>query len=199
MENKILDLFLYSKKLKFGEMEKKLDIRSNKLAYHLKRLINNNILNKEGDSYEISDKSESILPYLSDKKSVLPVILIHIGTKKECFLYTRKKRPYAGYLSLPGGRMLLGESIKQAVKRIMFDKFRVKSKLIEIHSVSLEQVKYKSKIVNSFLLIFVTAQARGLEILNLEKNKRKIIRSDLKLLTENLSRRIVINTINSYF
>ena len=93
--------------------------RSNKLDYHLKKLITKNILEKDKEFYKLTENSEYIIPYTSDKNSILPVVLILIGDKKKAFLYKRKKRPYQEFLSLPGGRILLGESIKDSVKRIM--------------------------------------------------------------------------------
>jgi len=44
MEDKILRLFLFDHKLKFNEIEKVLKIRSNKLAYHLKKLVSKGVL-----------------------------------------------------------------------------------------------------------------------------------------------------------
>ena len=38
-EEKILELFLFHNKLKFNEIEKLTKMRSNKLDYHLKKLI----------------------------------------------------------------------------------------------------------------------------------------------------------------
>jgi len=196
MERKILDLFLFSNKLKFNEIEKLVKIRSNKLAYHIKNLIGKSILKKEGEYYSLSDASEYLIPYLSEKKAPLPVVLIMIGDKKKCFLYIREKRPYAGKLSLPGGRLILGESIEQATSRIMKEKFNVDSKLKQINSVSLEQVKKNGKIIHSFILFFVSASAKNIPLIEIDKNKKQIISSDFKLIKSN-PEKIRINTIYS--
>ena len=172
MENKILDLFLYNNKLKFSE-----------LAYHLKELVKKNILIKKEDCYLLSETAEYLIPYLSDKKAVLPVILIHIGDKNKAFLYRREKRPFKNYLSLPGGRLLIKESIKQATKRIMKDKFNISVEFKKIKSISLEHVKKSDKILHSFLLIFVLAKtSEKIKLTDTNKNKLKIILSDYKLI-----------------
>jgi DNA-binding Lrp family transcriptional regulator len=220
-ERKILELFLFNYKLKFNEIEKQLKIRSNKLAYHLKQLVNKEILTKENEEYSLSKSSEHLIPYLSDKQSVLPVILIHIGDKKQVFLYSREKRPFKDKLSLPGGRLLIKESIGEATARIIKSKFNINAKLKTIHSVSLEHVKnsgskflstsrieeYKdnslsvkndSNKVHSFLLIFVSATTKEkIMLTNIEKNRVKIISSDYKLLKNNLDSDIKIKSINS--
>jgi ADP-ribose pyrophosphatase YjhB (NUDIX family) len=198
VERKILDLFLYNHKLRFRDIEDSLKLRSNKIAYHVKNLLIKRILVNEQGYYSLSDSSEHLIPYLSDKSSVLPVILIHIGNNNNAFLYNRNKRPYKGLLSMPGGRLLLGENIGDAVKRIMKNNFNIQAKLVKVNSISLEQVKKSDKIVHSFLLILITAKTKDkIGLVDLKKNKRKIIPSDYKLLTNDLDKSYKINTIYS--
>ncbi len=194
-ENKILDLFLYNNKLRFNEIEKNLKIRSNKLSYHLKKLIKTGILTKKQDSYELSEPAEHLIPYLSSKKAVLPVILIYIGNKNKAFLYKRQKRPFKGFLSLPGGRLLIKESIADAAKRIMKEKFNTEIKFKKINSVSLEQVKKSDKTIHSFLLILVSAESKT-PLTEINKNKSKIIPSDYKLI-KNFDSEIIIKSLIS--
>jgi len=197
MESKILNLFLYNHKLKFSEIEKSLKIRSNKLSYHLKNLIKKKILIKKQDYYELAEDFEYIIPYISKKEAILPVVLIKIGDNKKCFLYQRDKRPYKSLLSLPGGRILIGESIAKTTKRIMYEKFSIKAELKKINSISIEHVKKKDKIIHSFLLILVQAAAKDqIKLINIIKNKRKIIPSDYKLI-KSKPEKINIKTIYS--
>ena len=197
MEEKILKVFLYNHKLKFSEIEKQLGVRSNKLAYHLKNLEKKSILIKEKETYKLSQTAEHIIPYLSEKKSVLPVILITIGSKKKVFLYKREKRPFKNKFSLPGGRMLLGESIPKATQRLM-KKFGIDAKFKKVNSISLEQVKKNNKIIHTFLLIFVTATTKNkIELTNVLKNKSKIISSDYKLITKDLDKKTKIKNLTT--
>jgi ADP-ribose pyrophosphatase YjhB (NUDIX family) len=183
--------------MKFVDIEKALKVRSNKLAYHLKSLTKKGILVKQNNYYFLSETSEHMIPYLSEKDSILPVILIHIGDNKNCFLYKRTKRPYSNLLSLPGGRILLGESLEQATKRIMKEKFNMNVKLKKINSVSLEHVKRNKRIIHSFLLIFIKATTNDkISLVDIQKSKNKIISSDYKLIKSSDSE-ININTIYS--
>lgn len=198
MEQEILSLFLFHNKLKFNEIQKQSKTRSNKLAYHLKKLINKGILIKQKDFYMTSETFEYLIPYISNKKAVLPVILIFLGNKKQAFLYKRDKKPYKNYLSLPGGRLLIQESIENAAKRIMKEKFDIQIKINKINSISLEQVKKNNKILHSFLLIFISATSleKTIQLTNIQKNKSKIIPSDYQLIT-NPDSEIKIETIES--
>jgi len=196
-ENKILGIFLYNNLQKFNEIEKKIKIRSNKLVYHMKKLLEKGILIKEGEYYSLSEASEYLIPYLSDKKSILSILLIHLGDEKNIFLYRREKRPFKGLFSLPGGRILVGENINSAVERIM-KKYNIKAKLKKVHSVSLEYVKKGDKIVHSFVLIFVSAVSKEcVELMNVNKNKKKIISSDYFLIKNHLGKNVEIQEIVS--
>lgn len=195
---KILKLFLYDHKLKFSEIEKQTKIHSNKLAYYLKNLIKENILEKQNRYYKLSETSETLIPYITSKQAVLPVILIAIEKNKKIFLYPREKRPYKGKLSLPGGRILLGETILQTTGRIMKEKFNIKCRFKKVNSVSLEQVKSVKRIIHTFLLIFVTATTKDkIDFTEIDKNKSKIISSDYKLIKEDLNKEIKIRDIMS--
>ena len=182
LENSILDLFLFSHKLKFNEIEKAIQVRSNKLNYHLQNLVKKGILIKENSSYFLTETAEHLIPYLSEKKALIPVLLILIGNEKKAFLYERKKRPFKGMLSLPGGRLIIGESIPNAVKRIMKEKHNLEAKMTKINSISLEHVKKSGKILHSFILILVSAKTKELELTNIDKNKLRIIKSDYHLI-----------------
>lgn len=197
-ERKILSLFAFDYRLKFSEIEKSLKIRSNRLAYYLKELVNKRILEKEQGDYKLSEASEYLIPYLSEKNSCLAVLLVHIGDNKRCFLYKRSKRPFKNFLSLPGGRILTGESIKQAVKRVIKEKFRINAELKKINSVSIEHLRKNNKIIYSYVLIFASAATKNkVNLTDIEKNKSKIITSDYFLLKQDLGKKIDIKTINT--
>jgi len=191
----ILPLFQYHQKLKFSDIGRALKVRSNKLAYHLNNLTKNGLLRKVGKDYALTESSEYLVPYLSKKNYMLCILLIHLGDKKKVYLYKRNKRPFKDFLSLPGGRILIGENLCQATERLM-KRYNINAKLKSINSVSIEQVKKQNQIIHSFLLIFVSATTKEkIELTNLKKNKSKIITSDYKLIKEDLNKSINIKTI----
>jgi ADP-ribose pyrophosphatase YjhB (NUDIX family) len=194
MEQKILEQFLYSDGLKFSEIEKSLKVRSNKLNYHLQNLMKKGVLEKKGERYSLSESSEYLIPYLSSKKHVLTVLLVHVGNSRKAFLIKRDKRPYKDLLSMPGGRLVLGESIEEGSERIL-KKFGVGGKFKKVNSVTLEHLKKNGKVLASYLLVYVSAGGKGLELVDLEENKRRIIESDYKLMTEDFGKRVKIGEI----
>jgi len=193
--DKIIKPFLYNDELKFNELQKSTGLRSNKLAYYLKQLLRKGTLEKEKDNYRLSD--DSIIPFVSEKQSVLPVILVSIKKDNRIFLVEREKRPFKGKLGLPGGRLLAGESISDATKRIA-KKFFVKAKFNGVNSISLEHVKNGVEKVHSFLLILVSATADdNIDFVDVDKVKRKIIGSDYWLIKNKLDDQIKVDSIVS--
>ena len=197
METNIPSLFTHRKHLTFAQIGKLLNIRSNKLAYHLKLLCYNGKIVKEGINYSLSDVSASRISYFSPISSPLPVVLVHLGTNTQAFLHIRKKRPYLGYYGLPGGRLRVGESIEQAAQRIMKDKFGITIKAHKQVSIALEHVliKDKHKRINlesqnqkaaqlySFLLILVHATTKEkISLVKIATKKKGIIPSDYAML-----------------
>jgi len=199
MEKDILNVFLYKNKLRFSEIEDKTESRSNKLAYHLKKLISKGIVVKNGENYMLSENYEHLIPYITEKQAILPVLLIVAEKKGKYFLHHREKRPYNDFLSLPGGRIFVGENIKKATMRIMKDKFGINSSFKGIKSISLEHVRKKGKIIYSFLLMLVSVSTReDIKYYDLEENRKNMIRSDYLLLKNNLDYNLKVPIINSF-
>lgn len=198
MEKKILEVFLYNDRLKFNEIEKLTKLRSNVLAYYLKNFEENNVIVKKDGKYFLSSESEYMIPYVSDKQAMLPTVLIMIGNGNGFFLPFRKKKPYKGFLGMPAGRLLVGENIKEAVKRIMWNKHGINSRFKHVNSVSIEHIKKNGKIVHSFVQILITASTKNdIEYLDIEENKNKLIKSDYLFLKKHFDLRYDLKTINS--
>src|SRR3989338_5711851 len=196
MKENILKLFAFHKGLKFAQMEKELDIRSNKLAYHLKQLTKEGILAKKQDSYELTPKTEFNLPFLASSICAIPVILIHIGTSSKALLVHRKKRPYQNMLGMPGGRLLPGESIQDAAQRIVQKKCNISIKKPKVSQIALEHIKKSNQTICSFLLIMVKAETENSDkLIPVRKNKSQIIPSDYALLTRRNSKSFKIQTL----
>ena len=139
-----------------------------------------------------------LIPYLSEKKAVLPVVVIMIKQKGEVFLVEREKRPFKGKLALPAGRIILGERIQESVTRIMKEKYFINAEIKKTCSLSLEQVKDEGKIVHSFMLILVIAKTKDkLVYSDPKKLKNRIIKSDYELIINDSKKNLKIKEFNT--
>ena len=120
----ILKNFSKQKKLKFAQLVK--NIPSNKGAYYIKKLINQELIIKNKDFYEITTKGENFLAYLDKteetteiKQPIHDVFLIAMNGNKILF-QRRKKRPFLGVIAPIGSRIRNGESIFETAKTKFF-------------------------------------------------------------------------------
>ncbi len=118
MEDKILKKFSRFKKLKFNDLKE--EIPSNKLSYHLKKLISENLLEKKDDFYFMTDKGEEKLCYLEDKgqlkQPIQDVFLLPFRDGK-FVVQKRTKRPLLDVIIPIGARIRKGESIFETAKK----------------------------------------------------------------------------------
>src|SRR3989344_1319262 len=189
MKQKILNLFAEKERLRFSDIEKRLAVRTNHLAYHLKKMIENKMIEKRGEGYFLSPEKEQIIPNLSEKSSALPVVLVKIGKKGNFFLPLRKKRPYLNKLGLPGGRLLTGEFVESAAKRIMNEKYNIKIHTTNLKGIFLEHVRKDNLIKYSFVIFLVEAKSKSPIVLtSIKKVKMRIIKRDYQMLKSGKTR-----------
>ena len=200
--NEIFRQFLYNEGLRFNQIEKKTGIRSNELAYLIKRMVSDGILKKEGDFYSVTSKYEKQIPLFHEESETapLPVILAACVKKSKILLIKRKKRAYKDYWSLPGGRIKTGETIKKSALRVLKEKTFVNGKFISINAVLHEQYSQNKELKNSFILFFAKLNSIN-EIKEKDDvkwfsksvlKKLKIVPSDLWLIQKKLSSKIEV-------
>lgn len=199
MEKAILNQFLYNNKLKFSEIENNVLCRSNKLSYHLTNMVKKGKLVKENNTYKLSDNLTKTIPYITDKNSVISVILIALEKDGKVFLIKRNKRPFKNNKwCMPGGRLIVGETIKKAAERIMQEKYNIKCNYVETKAISLEHVKENREVIHSFMLIFVKATTKeNLDYREIKQIKNQMIESDYKLIKNKLHSKLKIQTLYS--
>ena len=123
-------------------------------------------------------------------------MLIAIKKEEKVFLIKRNKRPFDNKLCLPGGRLIVGETIPEATERIMEEKFSLKCKFEKVNSINLEHVKKQGKILHSFFLVFVSATTKQeLNYTSLAGKKSKIVSSDYYLIKNNLDKETSVKNL----
>ncbi len=202
----IFKMFLENNKLKFNEIEKKLEIRSNMVSYHLEKMQTEGLLEKKGMYYYLTKEAERYLPILphiiGKEMSPLPVVLVAIMKKDKILLIKRKRRPYKNYWSLIGGKMLIEETFSKTSKRLVLEKTGLNSKFESINSILHEIVRGDEIIKHSFILFFTKVIIKNEKIKESEHGKlkwfeldklEKIIPSDKWLIENKLKSKIDID------
>jgi len=175
-KHKIFELFVRSKRLRFSDIEKALDIKSNTLTYHLNSMIKEGMLLKEDDDYLLSTHGEKLLPFFAHitqkiTGGCLPVVLSAIIKDEKILLLKRKKRPYQGYWGLPGGKLHLEESIEECGLREVKEETGLDCTFSHIAAIVHERVKENEVYKHAFLLFFVVLKAKTTQIKESEEGR----------------------------
>lgn len=156
---RIFRLFTEQYLLRFSEIERRIGIRSNMVAYHLEQMVKEGLLAKEGDAYALTKKAEKLLPLATGLADAhpLPVILV-AATHRGRILFTRRiKRPYKDYLGLPGGKMMFGETVEDACRRKLAEHGLSPGK-ITLCAIMNERVEEDGEIKHQFLLFLARCE-----------------------------------------
>jgi len=154
----IFKLFLNANKLKFNEIEKGIQVRSNMVSYHIDCMQKEDLLEKRGQYYVLTKTAERYLPLfthvMSGELSPLPTVLVAVTNKDKLLLIKRTRRPYKNYWSLIGGKMRLEERFEDASLRQVRSKAALEGKYTSMNAVLHEQVEGEGLIKHSFILFF---------------------------------------------
>jgi len=185
---KIIELFARNFNLKFNELEKLSSIRSNELSYHLRNLIEDGILKKDGDNYLLTSKGETITERISHftGKEVghMVVVIVAVTNGKKILLIKRDKRPFQGYWGMIGGKTRFSESIPDAVEREVEEEtgIKINKKTVKVRSVLLERVKTNQGISHGNILILT--ESKPMKNTNLELSNEYLNWFDMKKLKD---------------
>ncbi|MCK4589463.1 MAG: NUDIX hydrolase [Nanoarchaeota archaeon] len=206
----IFELFTKNHKLKFNQIEKHLNIRSNLLVYHLDKMKQQGLLEKQDDIYQLTKNAEEMLPFyahLTQKETgVLPVVLTAIIKDNQICLIKRGKRPYKDHWGFVGGKIKMGESIKETALREAQEETSLDLEFDSIKNIVHEHTRENQKPKHSFLLILVQLNAKNKDFKITEEGELKwfdldnlptenIIHSDIWMIKNHLNKKINIPEI----
>ena len=161
---RIFHLFLENYKLKFNEIEKKMNIQSNELSYHLGQMVKEGMLEKSNKSYSLTKQAEGYLPLFSNirKRTLNPVavVLTAVIKNSKILLIKRKRRPYKDYWCMIGGKIFMDETIKDATIRLIKEKSSITGKYVSLNAVVHERITDGGSPKNSFMLFFTKVNAK---------------------------------------
>ena len=198
----IFALFVKNHKLKFNEIEKQMEIRSNHLSYHLNKLVEDDILVKEDEYYVLTKEAEKMIPFFAHitgkEQGPLSIVAAASVNKNKICLLKREKRPYKGYWGVIGGKLQLPESLKDTALREAKEETNLDCSFDKVCAVIHERVVddglYKVALV-IFLVKLTTDQTNfkadeegELEWFDLDNLPEKIIPSDKLMITELLDK-----------
>jgi len=206
---KIFELFVKKRMIKFNEIEKNLNIRSNALSYHLDMMMKDNLLEKDGEYYKLTKEAEQIIPFFAHvtgkEKGPLTVIISAVVKKNKICLLRRAKRPYQGYWGMIGGKLRLEESIKGCAVREVKEETGLNCEFEGIRGVLHERVKNDGDVKHAFVLFLCELSTKhedlnsgdegDIEWFDLNNLPAKIIPSDKLMIKELLDKKFAYKEV----
>jgi ADP-ribose pyrophosphatase YjhB (NUDIX family) len=125
IKRRIIHHLRYHPGAKFSELKIE-SVDSNKLSYHLKALEKKGIIEHKESRYILTGEGKKLLNFLSNetaetrKQPVCVVAMIPVD-KDKVLLQERLKEPWYGYWLLVAGKIEMGESLKEAIDRELFE------------------------------------------------------------------------------
>lgn len=96
---------------------------SGQMNYHLKQLIGLGLVKKTNKKYSLTQRGEQLSIYIRQFrfKEIYPltVVCVALTNKKTILLSKRSRKPYLGLWLFPGGKVKIGETIKDSSERAM--------------------------------------------------------------------------------
>lgn len=198
VQHHILSAFCHASVLRFADIHKRAGVRSNLVTYHLKKLVAQGIVLKDGERYRLAQEAEFFLPYLNAAdKLKLAVVLIAIVKQNKVLLIKREQRPYQHYWSLPGGKIYFDETIEEAATRIAKREISADITVDHVCGIVDEQV-HNGKPKHGWLLFIVKARAskaRGKWVAIKDLDAVRIIESDKWMMRNLLNKKLDVNHV----
>lgn len=106
--------------VKFNELKGFVEIESNDLSYHLKKLVDSGLVNKNEFDYSLSLIGKEIVPYLSiiteNASPLLVVTSVALIQGDKLFLQAKPREPEKGKLIFFGGKVMSDVLIEDAAR-----------------------------------------------------------------------------------
>ncbi len=174
---KIFSLFIRKHKLKFCEIEKEVGIRSNNLTYHIQKMVDEDILEKNGEYYLLTREAEKIIPFFAHitgkEQGCLPVVVIAIIKDNKICLLKREKRPYKDYWGMIGGKLKHSETVEETAVREAEEETGLKCVFEKVNAVLHERLIEDKVIKNSLVIFFCNVSSESFNISRSEEGEVK--------------------------
>jgi len=122
----ILRHLLFVPNARFAELQKKTELSSDHFNFHIKKLLDSHMIEKNADAYSLTPKGKEYANRMDTdeneiekqpKISVALVVERHVNGRREFLAQQRLKQPYYGFWGRLGGKVRWGESFEEAAKR----------------------------------------------------------------------------------
>lgn len=144
IQNKILSTLIFKPNARFKELNTD-SLTSDSFSYHIKNLIAQDLINKDGSYYSLTSKGkmlagklDTVTHKLEKQPKVSVIVIPHavIDGEQQFIIQQRTKEPYFGYWGFIAGKIRFGETVIECAQREMQEELGITGSLkfcYEIH------------------------------------------------------------------
>lgn len=146
---------------------KPVTLEGNVFVYHLKALLKQHLVQKEGLNYSLSAQGLEYVDRLSTTMRhprIQPKIVTLTACRNgrgEWLMYRRAREPFRGRVGFPYGKIHLGEGVQQAAERELFDKTGLKAAAVHLGEAYIAAYKKKELISHMLCHVFLAQNVEG--------------------------------------
>lgn len=182
---KILHRLMHNPGMRFNELWNK-EGDSNKFAYHLKKLEDDNIVYKRDDFYWLTDEGLKYVNYIDGETGkitnspLIGVVFVIIDDKDRYLLHQRKKEPFYDYWGFPAGKLKFTQQILECAEEEMMEETGLKCNLELKGLFSAKTFNGKEQLHNHQLFVVKGTNPKGTFIENMREGKNQwVIEKDI--------------------
>lgn len=144
---------LKKKELAFSEILEKVNLRDHgQLNYHINLLLGNKLIEKDNGKYKLTELGEKMAQYTQQfmMKEMYPLSVVCVIVKDsdgKVLITRRAKKPYQGHWVFPGGKIRIGETLKDAAEREILEETGLKIKFEKVSGIY-PTIAYNEKEIN---------------------------------------------------
>lgn len=166
LQKKILKELGYEKEKAFSEL--KGDVPSNKIAFHLNKLQEENLILKTKRGYKTTKEGREVLPYFDLDEARHPIVVLDLLIFSDDKVYLLPKKddpldPFSGNFRAPSTRISKNNRLKEKAEKVYREEFGEKPDDIYEAAVFDSEVTFLNGSEQHYLLFFFTSEVSNVD------------------------------------
>lgn len=139
ISKQILKKLMYNKGMTYNKLRD--EVPSNKFAYYLNKLVDDNIVKKNGEIYELTSEGIHLVSSLDGvdivhkKKPIVCTFVLGVDGDK-LLVNKRGKQPFLEYIGIPGGKIEFGSRLPEEAARELLEETGLQAEKLDLRLIT---------------------------------------------------------------
>jgi len=174
ISQQILKKLMYNKGMSFNKLRE--EVPSNKFTYHLNKLLEDNIIKKAGDTYQLTSEGIHLISSLDGvnivqkKKPIVCTFVLGVDGNK-ILVNKRAKQPFLDYIGIPGGKVEFGSRLPEEAARELLEETGMTAKELTLRLITNYRTydKESNELTHHLIGFFFLANKLSGELIKVER------------------------------